>query len=180
MIIQKPVSNYLTGRGRFKPQAVVIHVGEGSQNSIYQTFQTEPKSSHYCVSKTGEIWQFVQEADTAWSNGVVLGPTSPLVLSQPGINPNLYTISIEHEGFGTIDFTPEQYNQTSQLVREICQRWGIPIDRIHVLRHNEIRVDKTCPGIANVDKIVEMAKVGIVEPSKDEIKKQIVDLLGKL
>lgn len=181
-ILSKLVPNFTAGRSGFKPEGVVIHIGEGSQNAIYNTFLTEEKSSHYCVSKLGEVWQFVLETDTAWTEGVVVRPTATLVTTtHPGINPNDYLIGIEHEGFGTTDFTDAQYTTTSQLVHDICVRWNIPFDRVHILRHNEIDADKTCPGIANVDKIVELAsKVGSSSPSKDDIKKQITDLLNQL
>lgn len=158
MIIQKPVPSYTVGRGSIvRPDLIVIHIGEGSQQVIYNTFLTEEKSSHYCVSKTGEIWQFVQEKDTAWGNGTVVNPTSPLVLSRPNLNPNKYSISIEHEGMATSDITEIQYTATANLVEDICKRWNIPIDRIHIIPHKEIRADKSCPGLINVEKIISMA-----------------------
>lgn len=178
-MLKKPVPNFTKDRAGNKPEVIVIHVGEGSQQVIYDTFLNEQKSSHYCVSATGEVWQFVEETDTAWGNGVVKNPTNQIVLSRPNVNPNLYTISIEHEGFGTSDFTDSQYSSTALLVRGICTRWGIPMDRIHIIRHNEIRVDKTCPGVANVDKLVDMVKSG-TSPSKEELKKKIIDLVNQL
>lgn len=167
-----------------KPDMVVIHIGEGSQDVIYQTFlhgnPDDPKSSHYCVSKAGEIWQFVQEADTAWGNGIVVNPKNALVLSRKGINPNGYSISIEHEGVGTVDFTVAQYQATANLVADICKRWSVPVDRVHIIRHNEIRADKTCPGIANVDTIVTMVKNILAQPTKEDIKNQILASLQQL
>lgn len=182
VVISKPVPNFAKGRSGYKPEGVVIHIGEGSQSSIYNTFLTEQKSSNYCVSKTGEVWQFVSESDTAWAQGTVLNPTAVLVTQvHPNINPNLYLISIEHEGFGTADFTDAQYTTTSQLVADICTRWNIPIDAVHIIRHDSIRSDKTCPGIMNINKLIFMA--GGITPSpvnKDNIKQQIRDLLEKL
>lgn len=180
-IVQKPVKNFAAGRSGFKPEGVVIHIGEGSQTSIYNTFLTEEKSSHYCVSYTGEIWQFVQEQDTAWTEGVVVRPTAQLVTTTHlGVNPNNYLIGIEHEGFGTIDFTEAQYTTTAQLVHDICVRWNIPFDRVHILRHNEIDADKTCPGIANVDRIVVMAATLSNLQNKDALKQQIINLVNQL
>lgn len=193
MIIQKPVKNFATGRGTFKPDTIVIHIGEGSQQAIYDTFlngdPNDPKSSHYSVAKSGEIWQFVQEKDTAWGNGVVVKPIANQVTSRPGVNPNAYTISIEHEGIGTVDLTEAQYQATSQLVVDICHRWNISIDRVHIIRHNEIRANKTCPGLANVDKIVAMALASIhpvtpppvqVTSSKEDIKSSIRNKLVEI
>lgn len=181
-IIQKLVPHFATGRNGMIPDIVVIHIGEGTQEVIYRTFLTEEKSSHYCVSKAGVIWQFVKEEDTAWGNGIVVNPTASQVTYRPNVNPNAYSISIEHEGVGTVDFTDAQYEATAQLVADICTRRKIPIDRVHIIRHNEIRQDKTCPGVANVDKIVTKAKgyAGQGGTSKDEIKKQIIILLNQL
>lgn len=173
MIIQKPVPNYTQGRGGYKPEGIVIHVGEGSQSVIYNTFMSEEKSSHYCVSKTGEIWQFVQDNDTAWAQGKVLNPSKKLITSRPNVNPNQYLLSIEHEGYGTNDFTDAQYAATANLIKSLCQTYAIPVDREHIIRHNEVRSDKPCPGVANVDKLVSMAGA-----SGDKVS-QAVDLLKK-
>ena len=53
-------------------------------------------SSHFGVGKNGEIHQYVKLENTAWANGVVKNPNWPLL--QNGVNPNYYTVSIEHEG----------------------------------------------------------------------------------
>lgn len=179
-ILQKPVPSFTKGRREFKPEGIVIHIGEGTQEIIYQTFLHEDKSSHYCVSKLGEVWQFVKEEDTAWAQGAVVQPTAKLVTDiHPGINPNKYLISIEHEGFGGTDFTDAQYQTTAQLVKDISTRWNIPLDSDHVIRHNSIRRDKSCPGKADVDKIISLAQEG-VSLGNDELKRQIIELVNKI
>lgn len=159
--------NFRYGRSDFvgnkvRPDMIVIHVGEGSQEVIYQTFcdTSDPKSSHYVVSKTGEIWQFVEEKDCAYTEGVVDRPISKIVQTrlQKYNSPNEYCIGIEHEGFGTIEFTPAQYLATAELVYQISTRWGILLDRDHIIPHREIRASKTCPGISSVEKIIALAK----------------------
>jgi N-acetyl-anhydromuramyl-L-alanine amidase AmpD len=169
--IQKPVPHFWQGRGTWKPDCIVIHIGEGSANSIYQTFLTAQKSSHYCVNKDGSVWQFVQEKDTAWANGIVDGPKSTLVLSRPGVNPNRYTISIEHEGFATEDLTPAAYAATVQLVKDIAGRWNIPLDGVHVIRHRDITNKKSCPGLINVERIIQEASA---QPQPSETPKQVL------
>lgn len=185
-IISKPVPNYSKGRGIYKPEGIVIHIGEGSQEIIYQTFLNEPKSSHYCTSKTGEIWQFVRDEDTAWAQGVVVKPTATFVTkTHVGVNPNAYLLSIEHEGFGTTDFTEAQYKATSQLVKELCIKWNISIDSEHIIRHNTINGAKTCPGIMSMEKLLKMAKSEpddseLGETDKAIIRQKIKDLVDKL
>src|SRR3990167_5403090 len=171
-----PKEHYEEGRGRFRPEIVVLHIGEGLQNQIFLEFLNTEKSSHYCVSIEGLTWQYVEEKDTAFTQGIVDRPTSKIVLEHKGVNPNLFAISIEHEGYATEDITPAQYQVTSDLVREICERWLIPIDREHIIRHREIRASKTCPGKLDVDKIVLMSQM----KKKLSILQQILQLVVRI
>jgi len=153
--------NFRSGRPPgFKPEAIVIHIGEGSLRSIDQQFN-DPNShvsAHYCVSKTGNIHQYVHEIDTAFHAGTVDRPSWPLI--KPGrtpgsiINPNFYTIGIEHEGFADDQWPEAQIDTSAALVAEIAQRWQIPLDESHVIRHHQIRFSKSCPG--NVIKISDI------------------------
>jgi N-acetylmuramoyl-L-alanine amidase len=142
-------------RGRppgFQPEAIVIHIGEGSLRSIDLQFN-DPNaqvSAHYCVSKAGDIHQYVDEKDTAFHAGNIDRPDwSGLKPGQsPGsfINPNFYTIGIEHEGFADDPWPDAQLSTSAALVGEIAQRWNIPLDEDHVIRHHQIRFLKSCPG----------------------------------
>ena len=169
-IIKKniPENHYKKGRGEYRPEIIVIHVVEGLQNQAYLEFINTEKSSHYCVSYQGEIWKFVEESDTAFTQGIVDRPTSKIFLEQrrnnPTFNANAISVSIEHEGFGHEDFTSEQYETTARLVKELSERWKIPLDRDHIIRHSEINKGKTCPGVASVEKIIEIAKKPTPEP----------------
>jgi N-acetyl-anhydromuramyl-L-alanine amidase AmpD len=155
-ITLKLVPNYTPGRTE-KPTLIVIHITEGLRDSVYQTFLTEPKSTHFMVNKDGSIWQFVRSKDTAWGNGVVDQPTSSIVLEKKG-NPNNYSVSIEHEGYSTTDITPEQYDSSYKLVKYLADYWKIPLDRTHIIRHEEITGYKTCPGRISVEKIIRLAR----------------------
>lgn len=140
-------TNFRTGRPLgFKPEAIVIHIAVGSLSSVDAQFN-DPKShvsAHYCVAKSGEIHQYVQETDTAFHAGIVVNPTWPLL--KPNVNPNFYTIGIEHEGLPD-DIWPEvQMNTSAALVGEIARQWNIQLDDKHVIRHHQIRASKTCPG----------------------------------
>ncbi|MGZ4858175.1 MAG: N-acetylmuramoyl-L-alanine amidase [Candidatus Angelobacter sp.] len=157
-------------RGRppgFQPEAIVIHIGEGSLRSIDMQFN-DPNarvSAHYCVSKTGDIHQYVDEKDTAFHAGTIDQPAwSGLKPGKaPGsfINPNFYTIGIEHEGFADDKWPDAQLATSAALVGEIAQRWKIPLDEDHVIRHHQIRFLKSCPG--NVIKITDI--LGRIPPA---------------
>jgi hypothetical protein len=145
--------NFRTGRpAGFKPEAIVIHIGEGSLRSIDMQFH-DPNarvSAHYCVSKSGDIHQYVDEKDTAFHAGTIDKPdwTGLKPGNAPGtfINPNFYTIGIEHEGFADDPWPDTQLATSAALVGEIAQRWSIPLDQGHVIRHHQIRFLKSCPG----------------------------------
>ena len=103
-------------------------------------------SAHYCIGKNGEIHQYVDESDAAWCNGDMKNPTWPLIDAM--VNPNLYTISIEHEGHTGEPWTEAMFQSDVWLIRQIAERWKIPTDDLHIIGHCHINtVDKLrCPG----------------------------------
>jgi hypothetical protein len=48
-------------------------------------------------------------------------------------------LGIEHEGFvsNPVWFSVEQYLESAKLVKWMCDRWGIPKDRNHIIAHGE-------------------------------------------
>lgn len=138
--------NWRPGRQIFKPITIVIHVMDGTLAGTDAWFANSASrvSAHYGVS-TKEIHQYVHESDTAYHAGNVRGATWPLL--RPNVNPNLYTIGIEHEGRVDTAWTGLLYGQSTMLVREICKRWGIPMDATHIIGHHEIYSPKPCPGL---------------------------------
>ena len=124
--------NFRKGRPQgHVPVAIVIHIMEGSLQGTDAWFRN-PKaavSAHYGVGKTGTIHQYVEESDTAFHAGNAVGPTAQLVKDRPGVNPNYYTVGIEHEGFADTDWTDAMYAASSALIRDIADRWAIPLER---------------------------------------------------
>jgi hypothetical protein len=50
------------------------------------------------------------------------------------------------------------YASSAEMVRSICSRWNIPIDRNHVIGHHEIYSLKTCPGHkVDLNKLIALA-----------------------
>jgi N-acetyl-anhydromuramyl-L-alanine amidase AmpD len=142
-----PESNFRKGRPLgFRPEAMVIHVMAGTFSAGESVFLGEgtQKSAHYGISKEGVIHQYVDENDTAFHAGVVVNPTWPLL--KPGVNPNFYTIGIEHEGLADDVWPEAQLTASAGLIGEIVARWRIPVDVLHLVRHHQIRATKTCPG----------------------------------
>lgn len=159
-IIQTPSKNFSEREG-YKPELIVVHISAGSLTSMDSWFNTpnSQASSHYGVGKDGiTIHQYVQEDKKAWHAGRVNNPS--FTLYKPGINPNLYTIGIENEGLD-LDKAPQiQINALVELIKDICMRNNIKMDREHIIGHFQIdainRPYCPSPNHSIMDKIVKM------------------------
>lgn len=147
------------GREGYRPEAIVIHIMEGTLKGTDAWFRNEESgvSAHYGIGKTGEIHQYVGESDTAWHTGRIVAPT--WLLLKRDVNPNWYTIGIEHEGGANTPWPDAMYKASAKLIDEISRRWAIPCDRDHIIGHREIRSDKTCPGFeVDLDQLIDLVK----------------------
>jgi N-acetylmuramoyl-L-alanine amidase len=151
--------NFEAGRSGERPRGIVVHTNAGSFSSTCWWFEDEESgvSAHYLVALDGRVARFVDEADTARHSGRVVNPTTPLY---EGGDPNRYTVGIEFEDDGDpaqVHRTDAQYRAGAELIRGICRRWGIPLDRDHVVGHSEINGAKTCPGNLDIERLLEEA-----------------------
>ncbi len=157
--------NKTKGRGGFRPEAVVIHIMDGTLagTDVWFNNPASKVSAHYGIGSGGAIHQYVGETDTAWHAGRKFNPTWTLI--KAGVNPNLYTIGIEHEGRSDTPWSEAMYQSSAALVQDICSRHAIPADRQHIIGHREIYAKKTCPGTkVDLDKLVELARGGLLAP----------------
>jgi len=176
-IIQKISPNFWAGRKGYKPEAIVIHIMDGtlSGTDSWFTNSLSQVSAHYGIGKNGEVHQYVKEEDISWHAGRIDTPIWKLI--KLNVNPNLYTIGIEHEGKSDDIWTEEMKQASSMMIREICQRWQIPIDRDHIVGHFEIFSKKpNCPAVNKkiLDELVSLASQTIFNPQvsiKEGIKK---------
>ncbi|QFZ74136.1 N-acetylmuramoyl-L-alanine amidase [Streptomyces fagopyri] len=116
---------------------VVIHVTQGSYRSAVKVFQDpgHGAAAHYIVRKDGGITQMIRELDVAFHAG------------NRGYNER--SVGIEHEGFveHASSFTDAMYRASARLTAGICARYGIPVDREHIIGHVEVPgTDHTDPG----------------------------------
>ncbi|MFC5218955.1 N-acetylmuramoyl-L-alanine amidase, partial [Streptomyces coerulescens] len=115
---------------------VVIHVTQGSYAGSISWFQNPSAgvSAHYVIrSSDGDVTQMVRDTDTAYH----------------ARSANASALGIEHEGY--VDnpswFTDAMYRSSAALTRHLCDRYGIPKDRAHIVGHNELPGnDHTDPG----------------------------------
>lgn len=142
-----PSPNHSQPKG-YKFNTIVNHIMEGTLVGTDSWFANPASqvSSHFGVGKNGEIHQYVDLKYPAWANGAVNKPNWPLLIS--GVNPNYYTVSIEHEGKNG-DVMPEaQYQANLALHRWLIENLGIPVTRDNIIGHYRIdSVNKSnCPG----------------------------------
>lgn len=146
-------------RGGIKPIAIVNHISAGSMSSMDSWFRTpnnKVSSAHFGVSKDGRIHQYVKIERMAWANGLKrenFKNAKADIVKALGVNPNLYTVSIEHEGTDG-KLTEEQFQASLWLhfyIRDYVKEvYGIEmkLDRDHVLGHFQIDPIRkpNCPG----------------------------------
>ncbi|MGY4924311.1 N-acetylmuramoyl-L-alanine amidase [Streptomyces sp. 900105755] len=116
---------------------VVVHVTQGGYASAVKAFQdpAHQAAAHYIVRQDGRITQLVRELDVAFHAG--------------NRSYNERSVGIEHEGFvdRPEDFTDAMYAASARLTAAICRRYGMAVDREHVIGHAEVPgTDHTDPG----------------------------------
>jgi hypothetical protein len=116
----------------------VIHDMEGYYLSVISYFRQSSTqvSAHFCVNSEyhdssggndgvpgGQITQMVREEYWAWHARCW----------------NKYVFGTEHEGFVSNPawFTETMYQASAGLHQHLCDVWGIPKDRNHIIGHNE-------------------------------------------
>lgn len=180
-MIQKPSPNFTSGRSGQKPEVIVLHIMAGTLVGTDSWF-SQPQSqvsANYGIGLSGEVHQYVQDSDTAWAQGRVSNPSFSLY--KPGINPNAYCLSIEHEGYDLSKNPDAQINATVELIKSLCSKWNIPIDRDHIIGHYQIySLKPNCPATDKsiIDRIIALARGNDNIALAKEHLKQALSLLG--
>jgi hypothetical protein len=109
---------------------IVLHDTEGSYAGAVATF-TNPAnyvSAHYVIrAADGHVTQMVRTRDVAWHAG--------------NWYLNMHSVGIEQEGYavrGATWFTERLYRSSARLVRYLAARYRIPLDRQHILGHDNV------------------------------------------
>jgi N-acetyl-anhydromuramyl-L-alanine amidase AmpD len=162
-----PDTNYGTSRSTI--DRIVLHTMVGtvsSANSRFCSYGTQV-SAHYGIGLNGKINHWLEETLTAYHAG--------------DYAMNLRSIGIEHEDGGNYNGprTPSLYATAAKLVADICKFYGIPCDRTHILKHNEI-IPTGCPDALDVDRIVRDAYAILhpIVPKLDVIAELKIELLS--
>lgn len=155
------------GRFGMSAKIIVIHIQEGSNLGSWQHFHVVSASSTVLIGKNGDIWRLVPESDAPWTNGDVMNPT-PLgweIINKWGADPNVYTLSIETEGFSG-DAVPDA--QMQAVVWQV-QQWQqkYEIDGYYVVRHADINqvTRPRCPGDAYFNALKQNLQATVPPPT---------------
>jgi N-acetyl-anhydromuramyl-L-alanine amidase AmpD len=139
--------NYHAGRpASLAPRAIVLHRSGGSLAQIRARY-ADPQSSlsaHYAVGRDGSVEQYVSEDNSAFHAGIVANPSWPRL--EPGVNPNLYTIAIDHESPAAIAWPDAQLAASAALIADVANRWSIEVGADTIVPHSAIRASSQCPG----------------------------------
>ncbi|WP_330350749.1 N-acetylmuramoyl-L-alanine amidase [Streptomyces sp. NBC_00582] len=108
---------------------IVVHDTEGGWEGVINLIQDPTYVSwHYSLRSTdGHIAQHVRVKDVAWHSGNWY------------VNAN--SIGLEHEGFLAQPdswYTEAMYKSSARLVAFLAARYGIPLDRQHILGHDTV------------------------------------------
>jgi hypothetical protein len=108
---------------------VVIHDTESSYASTVSEFENPLSyvSAHYVTrSADGHVTQMVPTSDVAWHAG--------------NWYVNAHSVGIENEGYATDPsyFTDALYTSLARLTRYTADRYGVPLDRLHLIGHDQV------------------------------------------
>ena len=103
---------------------------QSCNNTVSIHYAASGKSDYAGDAPGGEISQLVREADYAWHVGCW----------------NLWMFGTEHEGFASNPawYTEAMYQSSALLQRHLCDTYGIPKDRNHVIAHGQKLVSGWC------------------------------------
>ena len=153
------------------PEFVMIHFTSAvvlsqtdpfNMDSVRSIFEDYELSVHYIIQRDGTIRCYIPESLVAWHAGAGTWQDDPKYTNKL----NDYAIGIELVAIGSqedmkqylsasayqsldpsfIGYTDAQYEALKALVQDICQRNEIPMDRDHVIGHQEYSQKKTDPG----------------------------------
>lgn len=157
--------NFSKGRFAYKPEYIVIHIMQGTLVGTDAWFNNPQSgvSAHSGIGSNGDVHDYVHSTDKAWHTGVfnTNGATFDGFKYHDGklVDPNLFTLGLEHEGLNNKEITEECYLASARKIKYWSERYGIPIDEEHIVTHKSIYPGHDCPAKSiDIKKLVGLAK----------------------
>lgn len=137
--VKRPALTWIRGDGSYTKASrsparhtittIVIHTTDGGTlggNVWWLSGGHSHASAHYVISRDGSIVQLVHLSDIAWHAG--------------NWKTNQHSIGIEHVGdtYDPAGFTDAEYASSARLVAWLVRRYGIPVDRTHIIGHSQV------------------------------------------
>ena len=162
-VVKDYTKNCYIGHNNHIPDFIVLHISF-DYGRVINTFYNEESevSSHFVISRNGEVVNPVSLENSSWANGTSINNTSDIYyrfskneeIKNRKDNANYYSYSIENESFDG-SLTKEQYNS---LINTICTiidfikdtyKVDFKIDEEHIIGHHDVNplVRVSCPGV---------------------------------
>lgn len=168
--IMEPVEKYSWER-EAEPEYVLLHFSSNvtsdrknpcDAGAVREIFVAQEVSANYLVDRDGTIWCLIPEDRCAWHAGVGTWNGEERFVNKM----NYYSFGIEMVAVGSkkdmaqyltaseyaevpadcIGYTDAQYEAVRALAADLCERHSIPLDRAHVIGHEEYSPSKCDPG----------------------------------
>lgn len=137
--------NFTQGRGPFKkPEGVIIHTYNGKGRNLQGWFNNPiaQVSATASVVDNGDIYQYLDDMDTAWANG--------------NWDANQRYLSLEHwDNAVPSDSarTDELYEASAQWIASKYIKWGWDIENQGLIKPHKEFADTGCPGGLSIERI---------------------------
>ncbi len=124
------------GRHQRKVDLIILYTTEHTAEDAMDLWRkSDSMSGHYMVTRNGEVWQFLKDADTGWHAG--------------NHEYNLRSIAVAVEGYAEPENAEDQTNSVpfptylqleslTHLIKWLCDRHQIPVDRAHIIGKNQV------------------------------------------
>ncbi|WP_236240960.1 N-acetylmuramoyl-L-alanine amidase [Streptomyces sp. CC228A] len=120
---------------------IVIHDTEGGYDGSLAALTNPdvPGSAHYLIrASDGLVTQMIENKHLAWHAG--------------NWTHNMHSIGVEHEGYAIKEgkwYTESQYQSSAELVKFLAAKYGVPLDREHIIGHDEVAL-QTDKGVSKL------------------------------
>ena len=173
--VKEYTRNCYIGHNNYIPDYIVLHISFDYGRVIKAFYNKEREvSSHFVISRKGDVVNLVSLENSAWANGTSMSDTSDVYyrfskneeIRKRKDNANYYSYSIENESIDG-SLTEEQYNALiitiCKIIDYIKNTYGVEfkIDEEHIIGHRDVNplVRVSCPGFNfPMKKIIEDVK----------------------
>lgn len=149
-----------SGRRNQKIIGACLHITGAAWQSNYSWIMNPSANASYnaIVKDDGKVACLVPEQNAAYSHGKIERATWALL--KPGVNPNLYSLSLARTGSNQNTWTPQQLSSTIKVLKFWSLKYGFPLQRPHIFGHFEVDgVGRWyCPGRGFFDRVIEELK----------------------